>query len=107
MMKNKKRNLFEELKKGIAEIKEHRKGKITLREYHIKRNPIPEIKPELIRDTREKLHVSRGVFALRLRVSLRTLEKWEQGKTAPNDQAAALILMVRKHPKTLDYLAEI
>ncbi|MFT3741675.1 MAG: hypothetical protein QM752_03240 [Gammaproteobacteria bacterium] len=33
--------------------------------------------------------MSRNVFALKLRVSPRTLEKWEQGKTAPNDQAAA------------------
>lgn len=38
--------------------------------------------------------MSRPIFALKLRVSLRTLEKWEQGETKPNDQAAALILMV-------------
>lgn len=42
-----------------------------------------------------------------LRVSPRTLEKWEQGETVPNSQAAALLLMVKKYPETLDRLAKI
>ena len=29
----------------------------------------------------------------------RTLERWEQGRSKPNDQAAALILLVRKYPE--------
>jgi len=41
------------------------------------------------------------------RVYSRTLEKWEQGETVPNDQAAALILMVRKYPDTLKRLEDI
>jgi putative transcriptional regulator len=60
---------------------------------------------EFIRDTRERLHVSRAVFARRLRVSPRTLENWEQGRARPNAQAAALILMVRKFPDTLEKLS--
>jgi putative transcriptional regulator len=107
MMKKAKRNLFEELKEGIEEIKSYQQGKITLKEYHIKRNPVPPVSPKLIRDLREKLHLSRGVFAMRLRVSPRTLEKWEQGITKPNDQAAALILMVKKYPVTFSYLSNI
>jgi len=42
---------------------------------------------DLIRDTRERMHVSRAVFARRLRVSTRTLENWEQGRARPNAQA--------------------
>jgi putative transcriptional regulator len=57
-----------------------------------------------IRETRERLRVSRAVFARRLRVSTRTLENWEQGRARPNAQAAALILMVRKYPDTLEKL---
>jgi putative transcriptional regulator len=45
-----------------------------------------------------------AIFARRLRVSPRTLEAWEQGRAKPNAQAAALILMVRKYPDTLDKL---
>ena len=103
----KKRNLFEELKQSIQEIKDHKAGKITLRTHKIEKRPRPTVSPAIILDTREKLHMSRAVFALRLRVPIRTLEKWEQGITIPNDQAVALILMVRKFPDTLARLEKI
>ena len=107
MKTNKKRNLFEELKKGIEEINSFKQGKITLRNIKIDKKPHLQITAELIRKVREKLHMSRNVFALKLRVSPRTLEKWELGKTIPNEQAAALILMVNKYPDTLKRLEEI
>lgn len=103
----KKRNLFAEIKQGIQDIKTHKAKKITLRTHKLTQKPQPTISPELIMDTRAKLHMSRAVFALKLRVSSRTLEKWEQGITTPNDQAAALILMVRKFPDTLERLESI
>ena len=107
MTTTKKRNLFEELKQGIQEIKGYKAGKITLRTHKIKKRPRPTVSPAIILDTREKLHLSRAVFAIKLGVSIRTLEKWEQGKIVPNDQAAALILMVRKYPDTLKRLEDI
>lgn len=103
----KKRNLFRELKRGIKESQAHDKAKITLRTYKHEKKEVPQIDADLIRDTREKLHLSRAVFAARLRIQLRTLEKWEQGKTVPNDQATVLILMVRKYPDTLNRLEKI
>jgi putative transcriptional regulator len=57
-----------------------------------------------IRDTRKKLRCSRAVFARKLRINERTLEKWEQGRAKPNPQAAALVLLVRKYPDTLERL---
>ena len=41
------------------------------------------------------------------KAGMRTLEKWEQGKTVPNDQAGTLIMMVRKFPDTLERLEKI
>lgn len=102
-----KRNLFEELKQGLEEVKAHKEKKITLRTHVIDKKPRLMVNAKLIRETREKMHMSRNVFALKLRVSPRTLEKWEQGETIPNDQAAALILMTRKYPDTLKRLEEI
>lgn len=102
-----KRNLFEELKAGFEEIKAHNQKKITLRSHKIAKKTLPKVDSELIRKTREDLHMSRHVFALKLHVSLRTLEKWEQGKTIPNEQASALILMVRKFPDTIKRLDKI
>ena len=57
---------------------------------------------KLIRDTRNTLRCSRAVFARKLRINERTLEKWEQGRARPNPQAAALVLLVRKYPDTLE-----
>lgn len=102
-----KRNLFLELKEGIEEIQQHRKGKITLREYNAGEEFKPSVTPEIIREVRDRLHLSRAVFAHQLCVSPRTLEKWEQGSSKPNMQAAALILLVKKFPDTLKRLSAL
>jgi putative transcriptional regulator len=68
---------------GIAALKGHREGKLTLR---------------------KKLRCPRAVFARQLRINVRTLEKWEQGRAKPNPQAAALVLLVRRFPDTLQRL---
>jgi putative transcriptional regulator len=85
----------------------HREGKLTLREFAIAPAPLPRVTAKLVRDTRERLRMSQRVFAARLRVNARTLERWEQGRSMPNEQAAALILLVREFPDTLDRLAAI
>jgi hypothetical protein len=36
-----------------------------------------------------RMRCSRAVFARKLRINERTLEKWEQGRAKPNPQAAA------------------
>ncbi len=102
-----KRNIFGEIMEGIEAMREHGEGKITLRTHAMENKPIPSVDAGTIRQTREKLNLSQGVFARCLRVSQRTLEKWEQGRTKPNDQALALILLVRKYPDTLKRLAEL
>lgn len=102
-----KRKLFDELMDGVQAMQNHREGKITLRQENAEVPPLPEVTPALIRDTREKLHLSRPVFAKRLRIAPRTLENWEQGRSHPNHQAAALILLVRKYPDMLDRLASL
>lgn len=102
-----KRNLFDELMDGVESMQQQRTGKITLRTHEVEDLPPLEVNAELIQETREQLHVSRAVFARRLRVSTRTLENWEQGRAKPNAQAAALILMVRRYPDTLEKLSSL
>jgi putative transcriptional regulator len=96
-----KRNIFAELMEGVSEMKLHREGKITLRSYKVEASPLPKVDSKVIRDTRKKLRCSRAVFARKLRINERTLEKWEQGRAKPNPQAAALVLLVRRYPDTL------
>ena len=93
-----KRKILDEVMEGIAAMKSHREGKITLRTYEVEAAPLPKVDSKLIRDTRKRLRCSRAVFARKLRINERTLEKWEQGRSKPNRQAAALILLVRKYP---------
>ena len=100
-----KRELLAELLEGVDAMRASRSGKITLRTHVVEELPPLALSSSRIRATRRKLGLSRAVFARRLRVSTRTLENWEQGRSEPNAQAAALILMVGVFPDTLDRLA--
>lgn len=102
-----KRDIFGELMEGVAAMKAQRKGKITLRTFKVESTPLPKVDSKLIRDTRKRLRCSRAVFARRLRINERTLEKWEQGRAKRNPQAAALVLLVRRYPDTLARLDEV
>jgi len=102
-----KRDIIGELMEGVAAMKGHREAKITLRTYKVEASPLPKVDSKLILDTRKKLRCSRAVFARRLRINERTLEKWEQGRAKPNPQAAALVLLVRRYPDTLARLDEV
>jgi putative transcriptional regulator len=95
-----KRKLFDELMDGVAAMTDRREGKVTLRSYKIEAKPLPTVDSKVIRQTREKLRCSRAVFARKLHINERTLEKWEQGRAKPNPQAAALVLLVRRRPQT-------
>jgi len=102
-----KRKILKELIEGVAAMKGHRERKLTLRNYKVEPAPLPKVDSKLILDTRKKLHCSRAVFARKLRINERTLEKWEQGRAKPNPQAAALVLLVRRYPDTLQRLEKL
>ena len=86
-----KRNLFGEMREGMTALAQERQGKRTLRTHAVEYKPAPKITPnELIR-LRERLNISRTLFAAYLRTNMRTLENWEQGRAKPNAQAALLM----------------
>lgn len=102
-----KRDLFTELREGLDALAEARKGKRTLRTHALEYKPAPKISPRDVVRVREKLKISRALFAAYLRTNVRTLENWEQGRAQPNAQAALLISLVRKYPDTVERLAAI
>ena len=102
-----KRRIFNEMMEGVGAMKSHREGKLTLRSYKVEPETLPKVDSKLIRDTRKKLNCSRAVFARKLRINERTLEKWEQGRAKPNPQAAVLLLLVRKYPDILERLQDV
>jgi putative transcriptional regulator len=101
------RGLFRELMAGVQAMRDHREGRLTLRTYEVEPITVPPVNPRLVRETREALHMSRQVFAFKIGVNPRTLERWEQGRSKPNEQAAALIWLVRKYPDTLQRLESL
>jgi putative transcriptional regulator len=100
----KKRNLFDEISSGIADMQAHRQRKVTLRTTKLVAPPVPHLRTGEIRKVRENLGVSQSVFAYMLRVNPRTLQRWEQGQNKPNDQAVVLIKLVEEHPEVLRHL---
>jgi len=103
-MTKKKRDIFGELTEGFDALKKEREGKVTLRTFKVDAKPAPAISAAEVVSTRERLHLSRPVFARYLRTNPRTLENWEQGRAKPNAQAALLIRMVAIYPDMMQRL---
>ncbi len=103
----KKRNLFAELSEGFDALAEERAGKRTLRTHEIEAKPQATVTAEELVALRERLHLSRPVFASYLRTNPRTLENWEQGRAQPNAQAVLLIRLVERYPDTVERLATV
>ncbi len=104
-MKKQKRNLFAELSVGFEALALAREGKLTLRTHEVEIPPPAHITAQELVALRQRLHLSRPVFAGYLRTNPRTLENGEQGRAKPNAQAAVLIRLVEKYPDTVQRLA--
>lgn len=102
-----KRDLFTELTEGFDALAEARAGKRTLRSHVVEEKPEVTVTAHELKAIREQLQLSRPVFASYLRTKTRTLENWEQGRAAPNAQAALLIRLVEKYPDTVARLATV
>lgn len=101
------RDMFSELMEGVDALKKEHEGKITLRKHHVKKQPAPTISSEEIQELRQSLNLSRAVFAEHLRVPVRTVEGWEQGRSKPTKHSALLLRMVQKYPDTLERMENV
>ncbi len=99
-----KRNLFAELMEGVNAMKAQRERKVTLHTHSV---AIPKVEEspgaEFFVAAREKFNVSRTVWANMLRVSPRTVEKWEQGGQV-SPLAATFVELVTRYPDTIERL---
>jgi putative transcriptional regulator len=99
-----KRNVFAELMEGVDAMRADREGKITLRTHSVAA-PVIQASPnaKFFVAAREKFNVSRAVWANMLRVSPRTVEKWEQGGQV-SPLAATFVELVTRYPDTIERL---
>jgi len=102
-----KRDIFAELTEGFTALADERNGKATLRSHKVRLSELAVISAEELVAIRERLNMSRPVFAMYLRTNARTLENWEQGRAKPNAQATTLIRLVEKYPETVEHLAAL
>lgn len=72
---------------------EKEKKKITKAMMYVIK-PIPKIDGEYVKALRNKLGLSQWLFAMLMHVSVKTVEKWEQGKNpVTNGNAVAMVLL--------------
>ncbi len=86
------RNIGLEILDGLNEIKEFKKGNITLKTTELSEPSEPKV-------IRSKLNLSQSAFAGMLGVSMRTLQDWEQGRRNPQGPAIALLRIAEQHPE--------
>jgi len=86
------RNIGLEILDGINEVRNFKKGNISLQTTELSEPSEPQI-------IRSKLKLSQSAFAGLLGVSMRTLQDWEQGRRNPQGPAIALLRIAEQHPE--------
>ena len=99
--------MIAESTEGFVALTVQRTGKRTLRTHVVQTKATPKMSAKELSALRERMNLSRALFAKYLRANVRTLENWEQGRASPNAQAALLIRMVERYPDTVERLAKI
>ena len=85
---------FDQLVKGVREMKRHMNGK-AVRGARTSERAEPDV-----RAIREVAKISQSQFAELIGVSVRTLQNWEQNRTRPTGPARALLKIVASNPKS-------
>ncbi|MFT4907346.1 MAG: putative transcriptional regulator [Oleispira sp.] len=102
-----KRDIFGEIVEGFDALKQSREGKTTLQTATVEIKDTLSISATEIRSLRESLNVSRPIFANMLRMKSRTLEKWEQDRSKPDQGSVTLMKLIQRHPETIEWLEEL
>jgi putative transcriptional regulator len=86
------KNMFNELLESVREGgKIRRKDKAASRTF--------EFSDIDVREIREKIGLSQNEFSILIRVSVKTLQNWEQGRRKPMGPALALLTILKNDPK--------
>jgi putative transcriptional regulator len=85
---------FEQLVKGVKEMKRHMSGN-RVRGTRTIRLDAPDVQA-----IRKAANISQSQFAKLIGVNLRTLQNWEQRRTQPTGPARALLKIVASNPKS-------
>ncbi len=71
--------------------------KATMRRFDLTcLTPVEVLKPEAIKNIRERSHMSQATFALALNVSTVLISKWERGEVRPSGPSLKLLTLANK-----------
>ncbi|GEM_PF-2378691 len=68
-----------------------------MRFYKVYNYPVPDV-----RAIRERLGISQSEFSRRFKLSERTLQQWEQGRTKPDQPARVLLNVIATVPEVVE-----
>jgi len=89
----------EGIMRGLQEAVEYSKGNLQVRKIKRTFNPVREsFSAEEIKDIRNSLGMTQGVFAGVIGVSQKTVESWEAGRYTPDGAARRLISILQTDP---------
>lgn len=87
--------------KGDNLMVELEKKKLTKAMMYVIK-PIPKIDGEYVKALRNKLGLSQWLFAQLMHVSVKTVEKWEQGKNPVTNGNAVAMVLLNNDPSLVD-----
>lgn len=76
---------------GMTQVLAHVRGEIELKSYTLP-GPID------VKAIRKKVGMSQSEFASAFALNRRTLQEWEQGKTAPDNAVRAYLTVIDRNP---------
>jgi putative transcriptional regulator len=82
------------LVEGMTQVLAHVRGEIELKSY-----TLPG--PVNVKAIRKKVGMSQSEFASAFALNRRTLQEWEQGKTAPDNAVRAYLTVIERNPKAV------
>ena len=92
---------------AASEMLEHAEGKRKLRMDIVEVTPIPSYAPKAIKNLRDKLRLSQGLFGSVVGVSGKTVEAWEAGTRKPSGTAMRVLAELDTNPEYLSKLLRI
>ena len=78
--------------KLLQSVREMKAGKIAR---------VTQVAINEVVEARQGTGMSQAEFASALRISVRTLQEWEQGRRSPSGAAQALVRIAKRHPDVL------
>ena len=87
-----KKSELESIKRGMAQAEAFMQGE---RDGFVIHEPVD------IRRVRQNLKLTRRRFASRYRLNERTIEQWEQGRSAPDQTSETLLRLIEREPEKI------